>query len=100
MQAPRAVWQSFMGPIELIYHLLNFAAPAIFVACLLAIVAPWFSKKRPGWRTVFVVAAINSVAGVLVLAVGLWFFGRDGKMASYAALVLVCATAQWLAARR
>ena len=31
---------------------------------------------------------------------GLVFFGRDGKMLSYAALVLVTASSQWWAMRR
>ena len=43
------------------------------------------------------VAAVNFAAGLAVLAAGLWFFGRDGKMATYAALVIVMGTSQWLA---
>jgi hypothetical protein len=39
------------------------------------------------------------VAGLAALAAGLWYFGRDGKMAAYAALVLAVASAQWLVAR-
>ena len=38
-------------------------------------------------------------AGVAVLAAGLAVFGRDGMMATYAALVVVCGTVQWLAMR-
>jgi hypothetical protein len=34
-----------------------------------------------------------------VLAIGLGLFGRDGRMASYVALVLVCGSVQWAAAR-
>ena len=89
-----------MGAIELFYHLLNFIAPALAVAGLLAAVAPWFSKKRPSLRNFIGMIAINSVAGTVVLAAGLWFFGRDGKMASYAALVLACASTQWWLLRR
>jgi hypothetical protein len=36
---------------------------------------------------------------VAASAAGLWYFGRDGKVATYAAVVLAVATAQWLAAR-
>jgi hypothetical protein len=32
----------------------------------------------------------------LVLLAGLWFFGRDGKMLTYAALVVASATVQWV----
>ena len=45
-------------------------------------------------------AAINSAVGVLVLLVGLWFFGRDGKMATYAALVTLVALSQWATGRQ
>ena len=34
------------------------------------------------------------LVGVAVLLCGLFFFGRDGKMASYAAMVLACAACQ------
>jgi hypothetical protein len=33
---------------------------------------------------------------VLVLAAGLWHFGVDGKMATYAALVIAVASCQWI----
>ena len=36
---------------------------------------------------------------VMVLALGLWFFGRDGKIATYSAMVLMCATSQWVMLR-
>jgi hypothetical protein len=39
----------------------------------------------------------NSVCGLCALVAGLWFFGNDGKMASYLALVLASAASQfWL----
>jgi hypothetical protein len=47
------------------------------------------------WRQ----AAWVFAATATVLAAGLWWFGRDGKMATYAVLVLAAATAQWLSAR-
>ena len=34
-----------------------------------------------------------------MLVIGLLLLGRDGKMASYAAMSLACATSQWLMAR-
>lgn len=89
-----------MGLLDLLNHLLNFVAPALVVGCLLAFVAPFFSKKRPAAPALLAQAAINTVAGIVALALALWFFGRDGKMAAYAALVVVCASSQWLAMRR
>ncbi|MEY4302276.1 MAG: hypothetical protein RJB06_683, partial [Pseudomonadota bacterium] len=38
---------------------------------------------------------LNAVCGLAVLVVGLVITGNDGKMATYGALVLVCATLEW-----
>jgi len=86
-----------MGPLDLINHLLNFAAPAVFVGVFVAFLAPWvLGRDRDNTSTV-VRAAVNSGVGVVVLAAGLWFFGNDGKMASYLALVVASAASQfWL----
>lgn len=40
------------------------------------------------------------VAGVVVLLAGLVYFGRDGKIATYAALVVVQGTLAWWLHRR
>jgi hypothetical protein len=40
-------------------------------------------------------AAINFIVSVAALLLGLIVFGRDGKMASYLAMVVLCATSQW-----
>ena len=37
-----------------------------------------------------------AVAVLLVLVAGLVFFGHDGKMLTYAAMVVVAATCQWV----
>jgi hypothetical protein len=37
---------------------------------------------------------VNSLAGCCALAAGLWFFGNDGKMGTYGALLLACALSQ------
>ena len=88
-----------MGPLELLLHLLSFAAPALVVALLVAaaarVVLPAAARPSSWWLNV----TINAMAGVFVLAAGLWAFGRDGKMATYAALVLAVATVQWLSGR-
>jgi len=88
-----------MGPLDLLNHLLNFAAPALAVGILLALAAPVFIRKSAGALVIPAQAAMNSGVGLLALMAGLWFFGRDGKMASYGAMVLACATSQWLASR-
>jgi hypothetical protein len=50
----------------------------------------------PGW---WVQCALVFLAGVVVLLAGLVISGRDGMMLTYAALVAVCGTVQWLAMR-
>jgi hypothetical protein len=84
-----------MGLIDLLNHLLNFLLPAVMVGVLVALCAHLFIKKATPARTLLVQAAINSIAGALTLGAALWFFGRDGKMAGYGAMVLVVATCQW-----
>jgi hypothetical protein len=88
-----------MGPIDLLIHLLNLAAPAFAVALLVTVFAR-FMMPNKGLAPVFIAqAAINFIACSVVLLAGLWFFGRDGKMATYTAMVLVSATSHWLMAR-
>ncbi|RZI66372.1 MAG: hypothetical protein EOP79_07890 [Variovorax sp.] len=88
-----------MPPLTLLDHLLNFAAPAFCMALALALLTRWSFRRDAAAHGFWVQVALNSVAGVAVLAVGLWHFGRDGKMATYLAMVLVCGTVQWLSAR-
>ena len=84
----------------LILGMMTFAPTlALVVGLLVAIVAPVLMKKAHPNHSWLSQTAINSVAGLLALLLGLWFFGRDGKMASYAALVLACASSQWFAAK-
>lgn len=40
--------------------------------------------------------ALHFAVGAAVLAAGLAVWGRDGRMLTYAALVLACASSQWL----
>lgn len=87
-----------MAPLDLFLHLIGFAAPAVAVGILVALGARLVVPApavRPWWAQ----AAINSGAGLLVLAVGLWYWGVDGKMATYAALVLAIAASQWVGGR-
>ena len=88
-----------MGPLDLLNHLLNFVAPALWLAVLVTLVARLFMKKRPVAPAFYAQVAINSVACVMLLALGLWFFGRDGKMSTYTAMAVVCATSQWVMLR-
>lgn len=88
-----------MSFLQLLDALLNFVAPALFLAPVLALAGRWVLRRDAGGPGFWAQAGLNFVAGVAVLALGLWFFGRDGRMASYIALVVVCASAQWASAR-
>jgi hypothetical protein len=81
---------------DVLVHVVNFAAPAAVVALLVACAAQFYKKKSRFAHILWAQAAINFIACVGVLIAGLWFFGRDGKLATYTVMVLVAATVQWL----
>lgn len=80
-------------------HLLNFAAPAAVLALVLVPVSRIFIRNSPQAIAWWAQAAIVFAVGCGVLLVGLWILGRDGKVLTYAALVLAAATCQWLLRR-
>ncbi len=89
-----------MGPLDQLNHLLNFLAPALAVGIVLALCGPFIMGKKLTGASIFLHGALNFLVGALVLAAGFWFFGRDGKMASYAAMLLGCALSQGLLRQR
>ncbi len=86
-----------MGPLDILFHLLHFIAPAAFLAVLLPVGSRWAWGRaisgRPGWG---VQVGVNLAVGAAVLVAGLVLQGRDGKMLTYAALAVGMATSQWL----
>ena len=84
-------------------HLLNFLAPALVVALLLVLLgrllARFWLPKRPSAQSIYGQAAIIFIVNTLVLVAGLVLFGNDGKMATYAAMVLTSAVCQWVLVR-
>jgi hypothetical protein len=77
------------------WHVAGFLAPAIALAVVL-----WLSVRlRHGLRSTGRGAGLElgllTSAGVMVLLAGLVYFGRDGKMATYAGLVLVQGSLAW-----
>lgn len=88
-----------MDPTAAALHLLNFMAPALGVALLLACMAALFFRGAP--RTVGFVGqvAMNFAVGLGVCAAGLVLTGRDGKMLTYAVLVAACGSVQWVLLR-
>ncbi len=82
----------------LLDSLLNFVAPAFFIAMAMALATRFLMKRRGGVPGLWAQIAVNFLVGVAVLAAGLVTYGRDGMMWTYAALVVVCGTGQWLMA--
>ena len=84
----------------LLDHILNFFAPAAAVALLLVLMSRFFSRfsasKQPLAQSIFGQTAIIFIVNMLVLAAGLVLLGNDGKMATYAAMVLASAVCQWV----
>ena len=83
---------TFFDPL---LHLAGFLAPAMGVAMLLwlALMLRRGQRKsggRPGRELAWLFGA-----GAAVLVAGLMYFGRDGKMATYAGLVFVQGTLAW-----
>jgi hypothetical protein len=76
-------------------HVAGLLVPALALAVML-----WLAVRlRRGWRSNGRGAGLElgllTVAGAAVLLVGLVYFGRDGKMATYAGLVLVQGSLAW-----
>ena len=93
------IYVTLVDFFALLDHLFNFAAPALFLALLLALGGRVVGPKGASSLPWYAQAAINSVVGCAVLLAGLWWLGRDGRMLTYAALVLACASSQWLLLR-
>ncbi|MES2719209.1 MAG: hypothetical protein V4795_25835 [Pseudomonadota bacterium] len=89
-----------MGPLDALWHLLNLLAPALGLGLIAA------SLSKLLWRSALAgvrwqhLAAWACGAAVLALLAGLMLSGRDGRMATYAAMVLACALALWWAGFR
>jgi hypothetical protein len=66
---------------------------------LLPLVSRWIFRKRVKRPGLGVQVLVNFVFSLLALGLGLWFFGRDGKMATYLAMTVTGATSQWLMLR-
>ena len=88
-----------MGPLDALWHLLNLFA----VALSLGMLAPALAKlvwpkglRKVPWRRLALCCC--GACAVLTLA-GLMWFGRDGRMATYASMVLACALVLWWAGR-
>ena len=84
-----------MDALDLFWHLLNFTLPALGTAAIMATLAKLLWRRALSGTRWSALAGRCAVAGLAVLVAGLLITGHDGRMATYAALVLVCALVPW-----
>ena len=79
----------------MVLHLLFFFLPALALAAFSVLCGAWRFRHDASspWTRRW---ALNAAAGAMVLVAGLIVFDNDGKMATYAALVVVSATVEWV----
>lgn len=84
-----------MGPLDALWHLLNFLEPAFGVPLIAAALTKllWRRElKAVAFRSLF---GWSAAAGVFVWLGGLLILGQDGRMATYAVLILVVGGTLW-----
>jgi hypothetical protein len=84
-----------VGLLDAIWHILNLLAPAVGTGVLAASLAKLFWRselKTVAWLRL---CAIAVCAAAAVLIGGLVLLGHDGRMATYAAMVVVIAFSLW-----
>ncbi|MBX3619349.1 MAG: hypothetical protein KF891_05080 [Rhizobacter sp.] len=86
-----------MGVSGALWHLLNFFAPALALGGIAALLAKLLWRRELKGVSVWRMAAWATVAALAAELGGLLWTGHDGKMITYAAMVLMCALALWWA---
>ena len=83
-----------MTATDAFWHLMNFCAPALGIGAFAAVLTRliWRSELRRGVVALWVRA---SAAALLASIAGLVAFERDGRMATYALMVVASAAAIW-----
>ncbi len=86
-----------MGPLDALWHLLDFFAPALAVGALGALTAKLCWRRELAavpWRRL---ALWGCTGAALALTAMLVISGRDGRLLNYGAMTLSCALALWWA---
>ena len=84
-----------MGPLDALWHVANFFIPALGLGALAAALAKLL------WRRELAAVAFQRLAGPACTAcaaavlIGLVVLGRDGRIATYALMVVACALTLW-----
>lgn len=89
-----------MGPIDALWHLLNLLAPGLGLGVIAAALAKGLWRRDLAGVRFGRLAGWAAAASTAALLGGLVVTGRDGRMGTYAAMVLACALALWWAGLR
>ena len=84
-----------MGPLDALWHLANLFLPGIALGMLAAAMVKLLWRREltgVSWRRL---AGPAAAAAAAMTRAGLVLFGRDGKMATYAAMGVACAFMLW-----
>jgi hypothetical protein len=84
-----------MGPLDAFWHLINLFLPALGLGALAAAAARLIWRRELAGQSWRHLAAPAMTACAVVALAGLIVWGRDGKMATYAAMVVACAVSLW-----
>jgi hypothetical protein len=85
-----------LDALQLFWHLANFALPAVGVGALTAALCKLAWRRSLARTSWFTLAWQASAAGLAVLVAGVAITGHDGRMITYAGLVMACALVPWL----
>ena len=84
-----------MGPLDALWHVGNLFVPALGLGALAAALAKLLWRRELATVTFQRLAGPACAACAATVLVGLVLLGRDGKMATYALMVVVCALTLW-----
>jgi hypothetical protein len=80
-----------MGPLDAVWHLLNFFLPALGVGLIAAALAKLLWRHELQGVAYGRLAGAATLVNALVLVAGLVVTGHDGRMSTYGAMLAACA---------
>ena len=89
-----------LDALDLFWHIANFVLPAMAMGALTAALCKLFWRRGLARTSWFTLAWQASAAGLAVLVAGLVITGHDGRMITYAGLVVACALVPWFKAAK
>jgi hypothetical protein len=84
-----------LGPLDLVWHIGNLFAVPVLMGLMAAALAKGLWRQPLRAVPWLALALWASAACCLVTLAGLWWFGRDGRMATYLLTLPACALALW-----